>query len=451
MKNVLLWFFLFFVTLLLLYFIFPMTTLDEVWNYGFAYNISKGMVPYIDFSMVVPPLFPFLISIFINIFGNHMIIYHVVLSIIITVITYFSYKKIGYGALGVYILLLVYPSNGYNTFSLFLFFILLCLLDKEIKNKDIIIACIISLMCLSKQTMGLLIIPSIIYSSNRKKSICVYFVFALLLFVYLFINNNIYQFFDYCFLGMFDFTSKNNTGFNFYLVVEVIVLIKLIYDFVVSKFSDMHIIYILLFQILAFPIVDYSHFSLCFIPVIFYYLNKYKFNRNIYIYLILVCVCCGLVPKIIWNVSIMDSCSIYRNSDSYINYRMVPNHWDNYFSVLDNKLKNCSGYRVYILGTLAYLYKLELNLDIDKYDLINDGNMGYGGSLKYIKDLVISNINVNYCKNNKCVFVVDKEDIGENRNQTNQKIINFVMDNGFKDSVYNTIMVYYYGTIGVLD
>ena len=40
---------------------------DEVWNYGFAYAISNGEIPYRDFNMVVTPLYSFLISIFISI------------------------------------------------------------------------------------------------------------------------------------------------------------------------------------------------------------------------------------------------------------------------------------------------------------------------------------------------------------------------------------------------
>ena len=28
---------------------------DEVWNYGFAYAISKGEIPYLDFNMVLTP------------------------------------------------------------------------------------------------------------------------------------------------------------------------------------------------------------------------------------------------------------------------------------------------------------------------------------------------------------------------------------------------------------
>ena len=53
-------------------FFFYSIYIDEVWNYGFAYSISKGLIPYKDFNMVITPLYPFLLSFFINLFGNYL-------------------------------------------------------------------------------------------------------------------------------------------------------------------------------------------------------------------------------------------------------------------------------------------------------------------------------------------------------------------------------------------
>ena len=46
----------FIVTILFNLFINGLTN-DEVWNYGFAYNISNGLIPYKDFNMIITPLF----------------------------------------------------------------------------------------------------------------------------------------------------------------------------------------------------------------------------------------------------------------------------------------------------------------------------------------------------------------------------------------------------------
>ena len=42
----------FIVTILFNLFINGLTN-DEVWNYGFAYNISNGLIPYKDFNKIV--------------------------------------------------------------------------------------------------------------------------------------------------------------------------------------------------------------------------------------------------------------------------------------------------------------------------------------------------------------------------------------------------------------
>ena len=51
-------------------FIIARLGMDEVWCYGFAYNISKGLVPYRDFNMIITPLYSFAGSLFIKIFTS---------------------------------------------------------------------------------------------------------------------------------------------------------------------------------------------------------------------------------------------------------------------------------------------------------------------------------------------------------------------------------------------
>ena len=91
---------------------------DEFFNYGFAKNILDGLIPYKDFNMIVPPLFAYITALFLKICGKKLIVYHVLVAIIIAIITYISYKKIGKLALIIYLLLLIYPYTGYNMFAL---------------------------------------------------------------------------------------------------------------------------------------------------------------------------------------------------------------------------------------------------------------------------------------------------------------------------------------------
>ena len=96
---------------------------DELYNYGFSYNIINGLIPYKDFNMIIPPLFNYLLASLLLIFGSKLIIYHIILSLMIVSISYICYKKIGIKAIGIYLLLLIYPYAGYNIFALLLLFL----------------------------------------------------------------------------------------------------------------------------------------------------------------------------------------------------------------------------------------------------------------------------------------------------------------------------------------
>ena len=36
-------------------------TNDEIWNYGFSYNLAPGLIPYKDFNIIQAPLVPMII------------------------------------------------------------------------------------------------------------------------------------------------------------------------------------------------------------------------------------------------------------------------------------------------------------------------------------------------------------------------------------------------------
>ena len=55
---------------------------DEIFNYGFAKNILDGLIPYKDFNMIIPPLFAYITAFFLKIFGEKLIIYHIISQLI---------------------------------------------------------------------------------------------------------------------------------------------------------------------------------------------------------------------------------------------------------------------------------------------------------------------------------------------------------------------------------
>lgn len=433
-KNI--WKILLFIVLVIIATIYPffftnLYSYDEVWNFGFAKNILDGLIPYKDFNMIVPPIFPYLTAIVIRIFGEKLIVYYAFIAVIVTSITFLASKKIGWNASLIYISLLIYSSNGYNTASLLLLFILLILLEKELKHQDIILPIIISLMVLTKQTMGLLIIPNLIYSKNKKKTIATYIVCFLIFLAYLLINNSLMQFLDYCLFGMFEFTEKNQLSIPMYLIIEVAICFILAFNLIKSKGQRKDIFYVLMYQIIAFPITDVSHFVLAWVPniyLLFQRSNIPKFARNA-AFAVILTIEVAVLLICNYNVTIHNKGYIgYSTSETFIKGKLVPTITDTYINEISKYVERYPEYKLYILGTNSYLIKLFLDIPINKYDLINEGNMGYQGSRKYIEEIKKT------CQDEKCLFVVNNNELKKKTyNQTNAEILIFV------DKTYNKI------------
>lgn len=405
---------------------------DELFNYGFANNIINGLIPYKDFNMIIPPLFSYLLVPIIGILGKKLIIYHLVIAVFIATITFLSYRKIGKLAIIIYILLLIYPYTGYNMFCLLLLFLLLNL--KENKSSTIIEGIIISCMFLSKQTLGLLVIPSIIYSKNKKKTILVYLVSICLFLLYLILNNNIYQFFDYCLFGMFDFAEKNGTGIDLWLIMECLILITLTIFTIKTKRKDIFLI--LIFQIITFPIVDYYHFIISFIPVAYLLFKALNKNTTIFILGTTITLSFFLTLNYLYIVPERQYLNHYK-IDNFMKNRVTYTLTSDYVFRVKETIDKYEGYRPYILGNFSYLIKLNNNMKINKYDIINDGNMGYKGKEKYIKEID------DYCSKEKCIFIInDEEIVTKKRIQTNREMLKYVTNNYYQKYSSNIYSVY---------
>lgn len=407
---------------------------DELYNFGFSFNIIQGLIPYKDFNMIVPPLFSYLLAGFFLLFGCHLLVYHFVIAIMIVFIFFISYRSFGNWAFIIYLLLLIYPYTGYNVFVLFLLFLLFYLKDRD----DFCFwePILISMMFLTKQTLGLLVIPSLIYSKNKKKTIAVYLIFIFSFLLYLVWNGMVFQFFDYCLFGMFDFASENSTSFNFLLLIEIFIILVLGYLSYVTKRKDYF--FCLMFQIMALPIVNCVHFVISFIPVVYLFLEKYRDNRYV-LFLCFVGVCSFFIG---FNGSLFIKDSHYKSisyydRDNFMSGRVIYNITENYIDKAKEYVDLYEGYNVYFFGSFAYMMKLNCGIPITKYDIINDGNMGYHGDFRYIKEID------DYCEENKCLFIInDHEGDDSSVSQTNIRILDYVKDNYYQVYSSNIFSVY---------
>ena len=412
-------------TVLYTYYFRPIVD-DELYNYGFSYNIISGLIPYKDFNMIIPPLFNYLLAGILLIFGSKLIIYHFILSLMIVFISYICYKKIGIKASGIYFLLLIYPYAGYNIFALLLLFILFYLNDKN----NIIEIILIGMLCLTKQTLALLVIPSIIMSKNKKKSVAIYLLFIFMFFLYLIMNNTMVEFFDYCLFGMFDFANKNSTGISFLTMVEILIIIGLIYFSVKTRRKDL--IYILMFQVMALPIVNYIHFIISFIPVIYILFNE--FNDNVYFSLFSMVIIVSFFIGFNFAVRIGGEDKNYLENykvNNFMKGRVTYSITDDYVEDAKGYIERYKNYKPYVFGRFSYLMKLNFNVPITKYDIINNGNMGYNGAKRYIDEID------NYCNDNKCLFIMnDNEKDISITIQTNMEILEYIKNNYM--GIYNS-------------
>lgn len=426
--------FLFFVvvTVFFLYYLRPLTD-DELFNYGFGRSILEGRVPYLDFNMIIPPVFPYFMAFILTFFGEKLIVYHVLVALMVVLVSFLGYRKIGVRSIFIYLFLLIYPYTGYNMFVLCLFMFLLVVPNHR-KNYDFMEAILISLMFLSKQTLGILVIPSIVFAKKKKKVVLIYFVAIMCLGLYLVWNNSLYEFLDYCVLGMFNFGASNGTGINFLLFVEFFVIFFL--AFIYYKKRDRKVIYVLFFQVMSFPIVDYFHFVVSFVPVIYIVFDYYKLNfYGRYFFSVIL-----LFFLIIFYIIIFKESFFSMNteaSSSFMEGRVINSLLeDSVLIVLDFYSKH-EDEKFYFFGIYSYLYKLSLDESIDKYDLINNGNMGYLGEFQYIREVE------DYCMENVCYFVMsDLELLASSKTQTNRRILKYVKNNYSK--VYGAGVVSFY-------
>lgn len=399
--------------------------LDEIWNYGFIHNIYNGLIPYKDFNMVLTPLYPMIMSLFLLIFGSNILVIHIINSLMIVGILYLI-EKIIKKDISIFVLLLCFPLSvafpSYNLFLL-LMFIIVIYLEKN-KCNDYLIGIILGLFILSKQSVGVLVcLPSLYYlvSDYKKvlKRIAGAFIPCFIFLIYLIFTGSLYNFVDLCLLGLSDF-GKSNSNFNIIFIISVILLALNIYLIYKDK-KNIYNYYLLSFFSILIPLFDLYHLELYVVSFLFIYLIdreiKVKYiNPKLFI--------CGLlVGMVILIIGFRFNEKIYFPSGiNHFEYRAVNKKYLDYTEAINNKYDYYKelGYDVIFLSADGYYFRLINDDKIGYIDLINSGNWGYNGSdklLKYVKD-----------SKNSVIFL-DKNEIGSNK-QTDQNVLKYVIKNG---------------------
>lgn len=419
-KRDLLEFFLMFILAFIFSMVFHTLSNDEIWNYGFAYNISTGLVPYRDYNVVTTPLYPIIDAIFMILFGKNVIVHYIFSSIICAKIFLYIKKNNPQSYYLLYAILLFFAAPTYNLICLLLFYILINF--EENKKNDYLIGIILGLTFLTKQNIGIyLCIPTLFTKNITKilKRIAGFLAPNVIFLVYLIYNNALYQFIDYCFLGVSEFATNNKLITIPSLICLILSIIYLIYKYIKTK--DIKLIYMLCLFGMSYPIIDPYHVIIPFIPTLGYVLNKINVDKRI------------IRIAFIVFVSIVSTYNIYEYSPhgnySFPNtlhtfkYNRIDNYSAKQINILTTFAKN-NGKNTFDLDASGYLIKLENGIPIDKHDYFLTGNIGKKGSNKLIADFN------DICKEEKCTFIINQYAYDTQiYSQYNRKLHEYVVNN----------------------
>lgn len=391
---------------------------DTIWNFGFSYNITRGLIPYIDFNMVIGPFYNLFISIFLKLFGNYLITFNIINSLLFSCILLFVFKKIGWKALIIPLYLGLIPCIfSYNTFCSLLIILILILLDSNFKYKFFYVGLIIGAIMMTKHNVGifLMLINLLVIHEKREKILSMfgYTIPIIVVVIYLILNNALYEYINFCYLGLGSFMN------NFRIDIFSVFLLLLVDAWLIKRYlcmKNIKILYLLIFQVIIFPILDFNHILIALLPIFYYYFLNYE-NKKISV----LWTKAFFTSFLIINLTLMinGSLPIVYKKDTFLRYINLSNNM-NYISdfshyVYEKEKDN----KVYLFYYGAYLIRMYLNENNSIYDLINNGNLGKKET--YYLDKMISN-----CENQKCLFILGNPNLDS---QINKDFIDYIRKN----------------------
>lgn len=241
-NRILFYFLIFFLSFLFDIFIqlsFYGNKLDFFWNYNFGLQISKGVLPYTGFNIVLTPLLCFLTGGMLKVFGSSIIVYSIFMSFL-KISLVFLFSKISSilvdnrnesQKFNIFILSFLFihilTYNFLFEYNYFAIFFLLFIIYLEIilyrKKKDdyrfhFLIGICSSFSFLSKQSVGFIILIfallKVLFFDKEQR--CKKLLFRLLgisipimvFLVYLFATDSLSSFINYSILGLSDFKEN---------------------------------------------------------------------------------------------------------------------------------------------------------------------------------------------------------------------------------------------------
>ena len=399
-------------------------TFDQIIDFTHCYSMVNGLKIYVDFNIVVGPVYPTLMAVFLKIFGNNIIIFDFINALLVVGI-YLLIRKDNKKTIAIFpIVILCYALIAkYNTFTLLLFYLIYYTEKNNNKHRDIIIGFLLGILAFTKINIAFaLIIPTfVLYIKEYKiilKRALVFLITSLIIILIMWGYGILDGFINYTILGLLDFNNK-------YYDIAIVFLILIIVYILKNIKKDKMLIYMLCYLIMCYPLIETYHITNAIFPTIVYIADKqlpYFKSKNI-----------NKIRKIIIGISIVLYIILlminreiidinFKCKDRYCFQAKSYTKTMKYIHEINENIKDRENYRVFYLTNNAYLHKLDLNQKIDKFDYIWVGNLGYNGEEKIIKEIE------KICTKEKCLFLIDKKNMKKSPiNQNSMKILRFVV------------------------
>lgn len=376
--------------------------------------------------MIIFPFFPTLLSLFLKLFVEELIVYRFFQILIyagMLLLIFKIFDKIGlnnrvrnYIIISIFVILLsLYCVAEYNILCLLLILMIINIELSNYKNikKNMLIGLLSGLVITTKQSIGIVTLISsiiVVILSNKNnlekiKIICIRFLFSMipiiLLIFYLLYNNAFDQFLNYTILGLKDF-SKNKLSYWYLIIYEehiiscmaVFILfgyVYIVYKNFKCKLKD-NILMILSIYSLAglsimIPIMNAAHFmpaNIISIIILIYLLNLKRNENEKYLNKITVTINIFSVFLIILIIITF----IYNNfnSNDYKHYRYI-NTSNN-----EKRLSEVTQFiqdnpNTYIIDATSVMYMIPTEKYNGILDMLLIGNIGKNGEEKIISKI----------------------------------------------------------------
>lgn len=302
------------------------------------------------------------------------------------------------------------------------------------KTNDYLVGIFLGLTFLTKQNIGIYLCIPTIFVKNIKKIIkrMIGFVIPnIIMLIYLILNDCLYEFIDYTLLGVSDFANKNLVLYSSCLLTTILITVYLIYKYIKTK--DIKIVYLICFQGMAYPLIEPYHVILPFIVGFNYMLSNLNLSKRIIKYAFII----FILSVYAYNIYIYTTDEYsYPNTTNVYKYKKINKNVCKSIETIKDYIENQNG-RIFIVDMYAYLVKLESNQTIDKFDLLNDGNLGAYGEKKIINEMDT------ICKKQKCTYLLNQVEVGnEKYSQYNQDIYKYIAKNYKKTDSIIGLSVY---------